>query len=208
MTTFDDFDFTGDGTDFGRYVLNINSYRGTVLPLTDDDSIEVPLTTFAFPFQGTNRTSVFVNANGNLTFGAGDGDFSESVTEFLGGAPRIAPMWDDLFPLSGLVLAEEKNKTLNIHFISVPEFFADSPNYFTVTLDKKGEVNVDYGPTSRSDSIVGVTQGGGAADPGPTNLSNANHLSAAGTTYERFLGDTFGYGGIDLSFKSLRFKKP
>ena len=189
-------------------MLNINTYRGTILPLTDDNSVEVSLNTFAFPYQGANRTSVFVNANGNLTFGAGDGDFTETVPEFLGGLPRIAAMWDDLFATNGLVLAEEKNKTLNLHFISVPEFFSDSPNYFTVVLDRKGEITMDYGPTSRSDSIVGVTQGGGVADPGPTDLSNANNLSAVGTRYERFLGDQFSYGGIDLSFRSLRFKKP
>ena len=207
VTTFDDFDFTGDGTDFGRYVLNINSYRGTLLPLVDDDSVQVNLNTFTFPFQGVDRSSVFVNGNGNLTFGAADGDFTETVPEFLGGAPRIAPMWDDLFPGDGLVIAEEKDRTLSLHFVSVPEFFSTSPNYFTVVLDRKGEITMDYGPTSRSDSIVGVTQGGGAADPGPTDFFNANNLSAVGTTYERFLGDTSRYGGIDLSFRSLRFKK-
>ena len=208
VSTFDDVDFSGDGTDFGRYVLNISSYRGTILALTDDDSAQVNLNTFAFPYQGANRSSVFVNANGNFTFGAGDGDFSESVAEFLAGSPRIAPMWDDLFPADGLVIAEEKNRALNVHFVSVPEFFSESPNYFTVVLDRKGDITIDYGPTSRSDSIVGITRGGGAADPGPTNLSSANNLSAVGTKYEQFLGDPFSYGGIDLSFKGLKFKKP
>ena len=47
------------------------------------------LTTFTFPFQGTNRSSVFVNANGNLTFGAPNGDFSETVPEFLDYSARF-----------------------------------------------------------------------------------------------------------------------
>ena len=38
-----------------------------------------------FPFQGTKWSSVFVNGNGNLTFGAADPDFSESVPELLAG---------------------------------------------------------------------------------------------------------------------------
>lgn len=209
VSTFDDFDFTGDGTDFGRYVLNISKYRGTLLPLTDDESVPVNLNTFAFPYQGVNRTSVFVNGNGNLTFGAGDGDFSESVPEFLAGPPRIAPMWDDLFPGNGLVIAEEKDKQLHIHFVSVSEFIGTGTNYFTVVLDRKGGITVDYGATNRSDAIVGVTQGGGAVDPGPTDLSKASNLSAVGTTYELFPSlFSFGtYGGVDLSFTTLKFKK-
>ena len=43
------------------------------------------LSTFAFPFQGTNWSSVFVNGNGNLTFGAANADFSETVAELLAG---------------------------------------------------------------------------------------------------------------------------
>lgn len=207
VSTFPDVSFTGAGEDFGRYVLTMNSYTGTLLPLTDDDSVQVPLNTFTFPYQGANRTSVFVNGNGNLTFGAADGDLSESVAEFLNGPPRIAPLWDDLFPADGLVIAEEKNKALYIHFVTVPEFFSDSPNYFTVVLDKKGDITMDYGATSRSDGLVGVTKGGGAADPGPRNLSSASNLSAVGTTYEQFLGSPFNYGGVDLSFQQLKFKK-
>lgn len=207
VSTFPDVTFTGAGEDFGRYVLTMNIYTGTLLPLVDDESVQVPLNTFTFPYRGVNRTSVFVNANGNLTFGAANGDFSETVPEFLGGPPRIAPLWDDLFPGDGLVIAEEKNKSLYVHFVTVPELFGDSPNYFTVVLDKKDDITMDYGATSRSDVIVGVTKGGGAADPGPRNLSSASHLSAVGTTYEQFFGSTFGYGGVDLSFQQLKFKK-
>ena len=166
VSTFPDFGFTGAGGDFGRYVLNISSYRGTILPVGDDAGVEVALSTFAFPFQGTNWSSVFVNGNGNLTFGAADLDFTESVAELLAGPPRIAPLWDDLNPDVGLVIAEEKDKSLQIHFVSVPEFLVTGTNYFSVTLDRRGEITMNYGATNRSDAIVGVTQGGGAADPG------------------------------------------
>ena len=59
-------------------MLSIRTYTGTLLPVADDGSVEVPLTTFQFPFQGTSWSSVLVNGNGNLTFGAGDPDFSET----------------------------------------------------------------------------------------------------------------------------------
>ena len=79
VSTFPDLTFTGAGGDSGRYVLNISSYRGTILPVGDDDAVEVGLSSFAFPFQGTNWSSVFVNANGNLTFGAPNADFWEKA---------------------------------------------------------------------------------------------------------------------------------
>jgi hypothetical protein len=208
VTSFPDFGFTGAGDDYGRYVLSIRTYTGTILPLVDDDSLEVPLTTFRFPFQGTKWSSVWVNGNGNLTFGAGDGDFSETVPEFLNGAPRIAPLWDDLFPLAGLVIVNETHGKLQVHFVSVPEFLALGTNSFTVQLDSKGDVSIDYGATNRSDGLAGVTPGGGVADPGPTDLSRAWWLWALGTTYEQFAGSFGTYGGVDLSFRELKFRKP
>ncbi len=213
VSTFGDDSFTGAGTDFGRYVLTLNSYRGTVLPVGDDSSVQVPLGTFSFPYQGTNWTSVYVNGNGNLTFGAGDEDFSETPAEFLAGPPRISPLWDDLSPANlftglpqGLVIAEEKNRTLTIHYVSIPEFIQTGTNYLSVTLDRHGGVEFDYGATNRSNALVGITQGNGAADPGPVDLSRSSHLSKTGTTYEQFLGSFTTYTGNDLSFKKVRFR--
>jgi hypothetical protein len=215
VTTYPDFAFTGAGSDTGRYVLSIRTYTGTVLPLADDGSVEVPLSTFRFPFQGALWSSLFVNGNGNLTFGAGDGDPLESVAKLLDGPPRIAPLWDDLSPANlftgepqGLVIADEKQGRLQVHFVSVPEFLATGTNYFTVDLDARGNVRFDYGATNRSDGLVGISPGGGAPDPGPTDLSRAPARPASGTTYERFVGSFGTYGGVDLSFTDLLFRKP
>jgi hypothetical protein len=216
VTTWPDFDFDGvGGSDTGRYVLSIRTYTGTVLPIEDESSIEVPLSTFQFPFNGATYASVFVNDNGNLTFGTGNVDFSESVAELLTGPPRIAPLWDDLAPtnfltgdVQGLVIADETPGRLKVHFVSVPEFLTTGTNYFTVDLDWKGNARVEYGATNRSDALVGVSPGGGAVDPGQADLSRAPALSAGGTTYERFLGSFATFGGVDLSFTDLLFRKP
>jgi hypothetical protein len=88
VSTFPDLEFTGAGEGSGRYVLQINRYRGTLLAAGDDTSTPVNLG-FNFKFQGTNYNSVFVNSNGNLTFGVGDEDLSESVAELLAGPPRF-----------------------------------------------------------------------------------------------------------------------
>jgi hypothetical protein len=212
VTTWPDYGFTGAGNETGRYVLNVRGYTGTILDLEDDGSIEVPFTQFQFPFQGSLRSSVFVNGNGNLTFGAPNGDFSESVPELLSGPPRIAPLWDDLSPMNlltgarqGLVIVDETTDSLTVHFVSVPEFLTTGTNYFTVRLHGEGAVFIDYGATNRSDAIAGVTQGGGAANPGPSDLSLAR-FPVLGTTYEQFGGSFAAFGGNDLSFLLVIFK--
>lgn len=82
---------------------------GTFLGLSDDDSATISLP-FSFPFFGQTFDTVFVNSNGNLTFGAASPfDWTEDATEFVSGfrsqdginpGPSIAPFWDDLQPLA------------------------------------------------------------------------------------------------------------
>ncbi|HEX4965229.1 MAG TPA: hypothetical protein VF173_30750 [Thermoanaerobaculia bacterium] len=227
VSTFPDVDFSGDGAGSGRYVLSISKYRGTILAAGDDTATPLNLG-FTFPYQGTNWTSLFVNSNGNLTFGAGDTDFSESVPEFLAGPPRIAPRWDDLDAGGGLIIAstaadsgdgyglnageseksdhhDDHDGAMTIHYVSVPEFFSTSPNYFSVKLEQKGDVGIDYAATSRTDGLTGITKGGGSADPGEINFSRDDEHSASGTIYELFTpADIFSF---DLFFTRLRFEK-
>ena len=205
VSSFPDLDFTGAGEGSGRYVLVVHKYQGTVLAAGDDTSTEVIFNGFTFPFQGTDWSSVFVNSNGNLTFGAGSTDFSETVPELLAGPPRIAPRWDDLNAAGGIVIAEEDDDDkLIIHFVSVPEFGTTSPNYFSVELDEDGEAEIEYFATSRTDGLTGITQGGGAADPGEEDLSEDDDHPATGTTYELFsTADVFSF---DLFFSELDFE--
>ncbi|HET6629895.1 MAG TPA: hypothetical protein VFG91_08995 [Woeseiaceae bacterium] len=186
VTTFPDDEFTGAGRSGGRYVLNLSSIEGTILDLGDDSSVEVALP-FSFPFQGTSYTSVFVNSNGNLTFGDGSSDFSESAAELLEDEPRLAALWDDLSPNNGgLVSLEADASSWTVSFEGVPEFISTGSNTFSVTLHPDGTVVYTYGSISSDDNVVGVTQGGGAADPGPSDLSSSPSWPASGTTYEEF----------------------
>jgi hypothetical protein len=209
VTSWPDFDFNGsEGVTNGRYVLSVNRYKGQILATGDDTSTEVALPE-PFRFQGQNWTSVWVNSNGNLTFGAGDADFGESVGEFLAGVPRIAPLWDDLDarPGQGLVIAEQDDGETTIHFVSVPQFFDLAGNYFSVSLGRQGKIDIDYGATARGDALVGITQGGTAEDPGETDLSEGcrSVFSARGTTYELFNSPLSPPEPFDLSLEALRF---
>jgi len=197
VSTFPDFDFNGDGGSGGRYVLDCFEVNGTLLGLSDDDSEEVALG-FSFPYQGSSFSSVFVNSNGNLTFGGGDTDFSESESEFLNELPRIAPLWDDLNPSSGgTIVVDSDSNTWTVTFLEVPEFASTSPNSFEVTLESDGTITIEYGVVSANDGLVGITEGGGAP-AGQTDLSAGGPFSATGTTYEVF--PTFDLGGATLQF--------
>ncbi len=195
----------GQGLPFdgGRYVLDLEVTDKLVLAVGDDGFAEIPLG-FSFPYQGGNYTSAFVNANGNITFGSGDTDFSESVPEFLNDQPRIAPLWRDLNPSAGgEVSASYALGTVTVAWDNVPEWFASGSNTFSVTMDSGGDVSLDYNGITLSSALAGVTEGGGVfPDPGETDLSAGGPYSATGTTYERFLGD------FDLDGQTVDFDNP
>jgi hypothetical protein len=204
-------EFIGAGATNGRYTLYINTYRGTPISIGDDATVPVTLGR-PFSFQGQSRTSLFVNSNGNLSFGAGDTDFSPTVPEFLAGPPRIAPLWTDLDPTGffgnpGLVLVDANARPAAVHFVSVSQFASSNPNYFTAELRDQGGITLKWGPTARGAGLVGVTQGAGAADPGPRDLSKLG-LRPTGTTYENFLFNisTRGLSNFDLYFDEIKNK--
>ena len=84
---------TGIDVIFNRFL------PGTPLPVGDDFAVEIFLP-FEFGMCGVQFESVFVNANGNVTFREPDFGFIENVPAFLGGPPRIAGLWRDLSPFN------------------------------------------------------------------------------------------------------------
>ena len=207
VTQWPDFGFTGAGR--GRRADTCSACRRSParsLPVGDDSAVPVALG-FNFPFQGTTWTSAFVNGNGNLTFGSANADFSESVAELLSAQPRIAALWDDLDPSDGLVVATPEPGALTIHFVTVPEFFTEKANNFSVRLDSHGHVTFNYLGVLAQDGLVGITQGGGAADPGPSDLSRFLSLfPKTGTTYELFTPTGTLVSPFDLPFRKVRFQ--
>ena len=211
VSTFPDLEFVGGGETNGRYSLYVNTYRGTPITIGDDATVPVALAR-PFNFQGQAHSSVFVNSNGSLSFGAGDPSFLATVPAFLAGPPRISPLWTDLDPTGflgnpGVVLVDANARPAAVHFVSVSEFFSSNPNYFTAELRDQGGIALKWGPTARGAGLVGVTQGAGAADPGPTDLSRRG-LRPTGTTYENFLFNisTRGVSNFDLFFDEIKNK--
>lgn len=179
----------------------------TVLTLADDATTEVQLP-FSFPFYGNNYTSVWVNSNGNLTFGSGDTDFSESEAELLADQPRIALCWDDLEPDEpgslgsseiGYRLVNQGEQHVVIEFSDVGEYQsaagADGQNSFRAILWASGRIELCYNDCSMEDGIVGISPGGGLSTNSEINFGSFGNYSSSGAIFEQF---TAGADSLDL----------
>lgn len=163
------------------------------LSLGDDATAMVPLG-FSFPFFGKSYTSVYVNSDGNLTFGKGDGvTANRDETRFLTGSPRIALLYSDLDPTAGgsVVYRQDDADTLTIEYNGVPVWGSSAGNTVRVTLDASGTITLTVDGTSGSSAIVGVSAGGSGNSGTEEDLSAlASPVSYAGTgaVYEVFSG--------------------
>jgi hypothetical protein len=173
--------------------------------LTDDDSRKLDLG-FMFPFFGTSYPEVYLNSDGNLSFGAGDDTSGQrDKARFLTGVPRIAALYADLNPAAGGAVRWGK-RTADSAFVTyegVRRFDARGGGSVTVTLDATGRIELAYGAINGTGYIVGVTRGGagtGAGEvdlggPGGGTLSYGGHLAV----FEQFgTAETFDLGGSTL----------
>jgi len=143
------------------------SANGTTLPLGDDDTTEITIG-FGFSFLGVTYTSVFVNSDGNLTFGEGDSaSTARDAARLVGGPPRIAPFFQDLdVTQGGSIRADSQSDQLVVTWTNVPEFGTTTNNTFQVTLRSNDSIEFAYGAIGSDFAVVGVAEGN---DEGPIN---------------------------------------
>jgi hypothetical protein len=176
------------GTATANILLNV--IEGAVA-LGDDDAVKVNMPN-GFSFCGQRYHAVWVNSNGNLTFGSGDTNPNATANGLRVGAPRICGIWDDLDPTAGgVIAAHQVGQNFVVRFLQVPEIYFGGLNTFTITLRPNATIRVDYGETATFfNTVGGRSPGMGAPDPGPTDLSTAPLPLNASTVYEEFfLGD-------------------
>lgn len=155
---------------------------GAALPLADSASLEVSIP-FSFKFYGTAYASVFINSNGNLTFGKGDPDgrpsAAASFATFRLGAARIAAFWDDYDPsLQGGVFvktATDPSRLIitwnNVRVATLNPLIPDS-NTFQVVLLADGRIRFNFGRVvSNLGGLVGLSPGNSRANALTLNWS-------------------------------------
>ncbi len=122
---------------------------GTAVTLGDDAAVSVPLP-FAFPYYGTDRTSVRIVSNGWLGFaGSGTSTAFTNAAIPTAGAPNdmLAAFWDDLNPSSGGSVRYQNmgDGRFVVSWLGVPRY-SDAPSVMTfqIILYANGQIVYQY----------------------------------------------------------------
>lgn len=198
------FEPTAAGYDLTPGDASFRPIAGRELPLGDDDTAPQTLG-FSFPYYGRRFPAVFVNSDGNLTFGASDiASTARGFSRLLDGPPRIAPLFADLDPSSGgHVFVESSADVFAVTWCAVPGF--DSPKTITmqVVLTPQGTVDLRYrsGSNDVSEGIAALSPGGSAAFT-PVDLTRGGRQTGGDTA----IGERFGEDPeLDLAQTARRF---
>lgn len=150
----------------------------TVLALTDDSDVTVPLSS-PFPLLSGNTSSIDVCSNGFVSAGASTlTTFTPSVATWLNSPLPRWGTWHDFNPAavgSGAVKYEEVGNMSYITWDGVFNFVAaGTPNYFQIQLNRNNG-RVTYAwlsmTTTGNNYLVGYAPGGAAADLGSLDIS-------------------------------------
>jgi uncharacterized protein (TIGR03437 family) len=172
-----------------------------------DDGTRLLSLGFSFPYFGTNYTSVFVNSDGNLTFGAGDNaSTARSLGRFLAGPPRVAPYFADLDPsVAGQLTYLSTASRFVVTWSQVPDYASAGigpRETFQVSLTPDGMIQFAYSGINGREAVVGLSPGGVAEAPAAQDLSMAGgDQPIAGAIAEVFTATT----ELDLVSVAQRF---
>ncbi|MEZ6086194.1 MAG: S8 family serine peptidase [Phycisphaerae bacterium] len=174
---------------FETLVLPTNPAGGNSVVLSDAGTAEVPLTGGAqIHLYGVSYNTIFINANGNLTFDAGDSDTTETFEDHFD-QPRVSLLFDDLDPSEGgSVSYKQLADRFVVTWLNVSEDGANNDNTFQVELYYDGRIQLAWLGVAANDGIVGLSAGLGVpVDFFESDLSNVSDCgprapSAAGRT--------------------------
>ena len=112
--------------------------------------------------------SIWVNSDGNITFGAGDAASTpRDAARLIGGPPRAAALLNDLdVTVGGSIKADVRADRVVVTWTGVPEFGTTNSNTFQMTLFATGAIHVTYQSLGATTGVIGVAKGN---NQGPIN---------------------------------------
>jgi len=195
----------GGGYSVSRISLPLEPATGAPISLMDDDTARMPLS-FDFTFYGRRYRDIFVNSDGNLTFGEGDAaSTARNVSRLVSGPPRIAPILADFNPeKGGTVSARDAGDHFTVTWTGVPQFDKQDSNTFQVALWSDGHIDFVYDSNvaaSIVEGAVGVAPGGGLGGLTSVDFTSATGASGAGALVESFRSED----GLDTIAVARKF---
>lgn len=192
---------------------------GNVLGVGDEVMFPIQSIGFTFPFAGATYTDIHVSTNGFVTLSnggtpaPGGSDYTATTAEFSTGAPRIAPLWNDLdirADNNGQVLIANTPTKCTVTWRNAQNYNAGTGGgtRFDVQLEllPTGDIRFNYSPNVTNNSslaagqpaIVGVSPGGGVTLPAATDLG-VGGASLDDATFELFAtANTFDMPNLQL----------
>jgi len=153
------------------------AFPGTNLGAIPARNFNEPLG-FSYAFYGTTYTDIYINRDGNISFGSPESPFSQgpNVANLTGDAPRIAMLWARLVGGSGSLQFFTDNKGVaEVCFLNANPTNIINPtgnNNFNVVLDgAAGTITQSYDNSlDNLVSLVGMSPG--------SNFDPVGHISA------------------------------
>ncbi len=138
---------------------------GKELSLGDDDNELVQLdgseTVFIF---SNSFASFYVGSNGYITFGEGDNEHSESLSEHFD-TKRISALFEDLNPSGGGVVSwKELTDRAVVTWENVPEYGSRNSNTFQIEMFFDGRIQLSWLTVEAVNGTVGLSDGLGVPD--------------------------------------------
>ncbi|MCP3914774.1 MAG: hypothetical protein GY711_04340 [bacterium] len=192
------------------------SQDATLLPL-GDEALTGPLDlgfTFTYPGGAGSTTAIDVNSNGRVYLEAGTNPWpagwsaEQTLPDFLAATPSVCVLGTDINTgAAGIVSFEvqsaDTDQVALVTWDGVPEYPNIGASTCQVQLWSTGEVVLSYrdttGTGAERSALVGVSAGGGAADPGSSSLALPLSLWQSGGLPR--IGDsiTISVNGVPLS---------
>jgi hypothetical protein len=175
----------GGGYDVTRIDASFRSALGNALTLGDDDSISSSVP-FPFTFYGAAQSAVFVNSDGNITFGAADSaSAARDISRLLSGPGRVAPFFADLDRTTGgTIFLRSASDAFTVTWCSVRVFDSTRLATFQTSLLPDGSIEMKYAGGSMwtaTDGIAAISPGRTTAFA-PVDLSTTSSGTIAGNS--------------------------
>lgn len=179
---------------------------GTTVTLPDDSPSTLLTLTGGqtVKLYGVSYGSVWLNPNGNLTFGASSSTTGESLSTHFS-VPRLSALFDDLGPhQGGTVTWQQTSDRLVISYVNVREYNTTATVTFQYELFFDGRIVFSYLDVGITDGLIGLSRGTGlpvpffesnfsgygGCGPRPPSASGASAATPVGTLIPIVLAGT------------------